>query len=313
LSTDSLLDRLRWRELPIPGTAARGGLALHIGEAGAGGPVALVTAGVHGDEGPWGAWAIHTLLASLRPDDLLGTLRVIPVANPLAMEADLRNAPVDQLDLNRAFPGNATGSYTERVAAAIVAEALPGADVVIDLHGGGSWCVNAFAFAMPDGEALTRAFDPPFIVKAPDRTVTLTGYARSQGAAVVAVEMGGRSQYEADWAGHLARGLRRALVHAGVVAAPRDDPPSRFAAVPVGETTVLRPSLGGVFMPELGAEHVGTVVAGGTTLGRLLHPVTGVTLETFAAPFARTALLLLRPGLARVEGGAMTYVIAEAP
>jgi hypothetical protein len=32
--------------------------------------------------------------------------------------------------------------------------------------------------------------------------------------------------------------------------------------------------------------------------------------ETFEAPFPETAILLLRPTLARVEGGAMTYVVA---
>lgn len=281
-----------------------------VGMAGDGRPRALITAGIHGDEGPWGAWAIHRLLADLTPEDLLGGLRVIPAANPLAMEADLRNAPVDQLDLNRAFPGSASGSYTERVAAAIVMHGLPDVDVVIDLHGGGSWCVNAFAFEAAGGEALTAAFDPPFIVRAPERAVTLTGYARTLGAAVVGVEMGGRSAHEATWAAHLAQGLRRALAAVGVVRPAADDPPRRYAGLRVGETTVLRPDVGGVFVPTVTADQVGTVVAGGTLLGQVLHPATFETLHTFTAPFARTALLLLRPHVTRIEGGAMTYVVA---
>lgn len=304
----TLFDSIHWQRVPIPGMAATGQLELGLGTAGSTGPVALVAAGVHGDEGPWGAWAIRQLLEMTSPDELLGTLRIVPVANPLAMESDTRNATIDQLDLNRTFPGSASGSYTERVAAALVEHALDGADVVIDLHGGGSWCVNAFAFQFEGGEPLSRAFGAPFIVSGPDRDVTLTGYARSKGAQVAAIEMGGRSEFEASWARRIAIGLRRALGVAGVMT-PYDHPADE--SLPVGPSTVLRPASGGVFMPRVGADVVGTIVPGGTVLGEVVDPVTQATLETFTAPFPETAIMLLRPMIARIEGGAMTYVVAE--
>ena len=61
----------------------------------------------------------------------------------------------DTLDLNRVFPGDRGGSHTERLAAALTTHAIDGAEIVIDLHGGGSWCVNAFVFQFPGGEALS--------------------------------------------------------------------------------------------------------------------------------------------------------------
>lgn len=304
----TLLDSIAWKRIPIPGTAAVGQLGLGIGSVGSGGPVALITAGVHGDEGPWGAWAIRKFLEMTTADDLIGTIRVIPVGNPLAMESDTRNATLDQLDVNRTFPGNASGSYTERLVATIVAEALEGAEVVIDLHGGGSWCVNSFAFQFEGGEALSRAFGAPFIVNGPDRNVTLTGYARSKGAQVAAIEMGGRSEFEEVWADRIATGLRRALGVAGVLK-PYDVPADE--SLPVGPSTVLRPASGGVFLPHVKAKDIGTIVPGGTVLGEVVDPVTQQTLETFVAPFERTALMLLRPMICRIEGGAMTYVVAE--
>jgi hypothetical protein len=306
----TLLDKMQWTSVPLPAPAAAGTLPLMIGEVGSDGPTALITAGVHGDEGPWGAWAVRQLLQSVDESSLRGRLRVVPAANPLAMEADLRNAPVDQLDLNRAFPGDADGSYTERTAHLLVEQAISGADYVIDLHGGGSWCVNAFVFNMEGGEALSGAFDAPFSVTAPDRSSTLTGYARSQGATVAAVEMGGRSAYETHWAGRIAAGLHRALAAVGVLA-DSDLPPRSGETVPVSSTTVLRPSSGGVFVPEVGADQVGTVVEKGTRLGSIMDATCRETLEVFEAPFDRTALLLLRPFITRIEGGAMTYVIAE--
>jgi predicted deacylase len=305
----SLLEAMTWRHVALPGEAASGQSTLAVGSVGQGKPIALVTAGIHGDEGPWGAWAIRKLLESTPQRALAGTLRIVPCANPLAMQADARNAPLDTLDLNRSFPGNLDGSHTEVLAATLVQEAVQGADFVIDLHGGGSWCVNAFAFVMPGGEAISRAFGAPFIVQAPERTVTLTGYARTLGATVAAVEMGGRSSDEALWAGRIADGLRRALQAAGVL--QENAGSAAAASVPVGQTTVLRPKRGGMFFPHLRADAVGTVVPQGTLLGQILDPATLAVIEQFKAPFAQTALLLLRPHLTRIEGGAMTYVVAE--
>lgn len=306
----NLLDAVGWKRFLLPGEAAGGQVQLVMGTVGNEGPVALVTAGIHGDEGPWGAWAIRKLLASTPLESLVGTLRVIPCANPLAMQADARTSPLDVLDLNRSFPGNRDGSHTEVLAAILAEEVVQGADVAIDLHGGGSWCVNSFAFEMPGGEALSAAFGAPFVAQAPDRTVTLTGYARSLGAKVAAVEMGGRGEQEDAWATRIAEGLKRALVVAGVLKGDANDAPPQ-PSIPVGPTKVLRPQRGGMFVPVLGVDKVGTIVPQGTVLGELLDPATLEVQEQFTAPFERTAILLLRPHIARIEGGAMTYVVAE--
>jgi predicted deacylase len=305
----TLREAIQWQHIPIGAGAAVRQIELAIGSVGNSKPTALITAGIHGDEGPWGAWAIHKLLDGVSVSDLRGSIRVVPVANPLAMEADLRNATLDQLDLNRVFPGNSDGSYTERIAAALVTHALDGVDIVIDIHGGGSWCVNAFVFQFADGEVLSQAIGAPLLAPGIERSVTLTGYARTAlNAMVTGIEMGGRSQLEQQWADRIAAGLRRALGATGIIA-PVAEPAS--VAIPVKPSMVLRPSQGGVFVPELRAESVGKVVPGGTVLGHLLDPVTFGVVETFRAPFEQTAIMLLRPTVARIEGGAMTYVVAE--
>src|SRR5215813_10338246 len=125
----NLIDAMTWSRYPVGAGAAVGQVDLVVGEVGNSAPRALVTAGIHGDEGPWGAWAIHNFLVQTSVSDLQGSLRVVPAANPLAMEADARNAPLDTLDLNRVFPGSADGSHTERLAAALVTHAVDGADV----------------------------------------------------------------------------------------------------------------------------------------------------------------------------------------
>ncbi len=306
---------MQWTDVPLGVGAAAGALNIRIGSVGSGKPTALVTAGIHGDEGPWGAWAIHKLLEQVALADLIGTLRVVPVTNPLAMEADARCAPLDVLDLNRVFPGNPNGSHSERLAAILAERAVQGADVLIDLHGGGSWCVNAFVFRNADAPELADAFDAPFVVDMATRAATMRGmgiggHARGLGAKIASVEMGGRSPDEAKWAQHIATGLRRALSVCGVL---RPDPttPPAGVAIPLKPTVVLRPSRGGILQPAVDHTRIGTLVEQGTLLGTLVDPVTFETIEEFRAPFPQTALMLLRPTMTRLEGGAMTYVVSE--
>lgn len=64
-------------------------------------------------------------------------------------------------------------------------------------------------------------------------------------------------------------------------------------------------------MPAVREDRVGTVVDGGTLLGELRDMKTLEVRHEFRAPFPRTAVLLLRPHVSVVEGGAMTYVVAE--
>ena len=316
MTSANLRKNVVWRDYPLAVGAAAGTLNLRIGTVGQGKPVVTVTAGVHGDEGPWSARAIHRVLEKTPTTDLVGTLRVVPVSNPLAMEADARCAPLDVLDLNRVFPGNPNGSHTERLAAVLAEHAVAGADVLIDLHGGGSWCVNAFVFRNADAPEIADAFDAPFVVDqaaraAQMRGMGIGGHAKSLGAKTTSVEFGGRSPDEARWAEHLATGLRRALGVIGVLRPDPSLPAPKHKTVPVKPTRVLRPSSGGLLIPAVDHTKIGTLVDEGTLLGTLVDPVTHETIEEFRAPYSRTALLLLRPTMSRLEGGAMTYVVSE--
>ncbi len=85
-------------------------LPLHVFEAEAEGPTAVVQAGIHGDEVA-GVHALYELLEEeVRPTH--GKLIVVPVMNPPAYRARLR-MPIGGLDLNRCFPGDADAPERE--------------------------------------------------------------------------------------------------------------------------------------------------------------------------------------------------------
>lgn len=279
-----------------------------VGRIGRGEPRALVVAGIHGDEQPWASYAINKMLTQTRESELLGTIVIIPMANPNATESNTRVSHLDYLDLNRVFPGDHRGTYTERIAALIAEIVHSGVDLVIDLHGGGSWCVNAFSFKFIGSEKYSEAFDAPFIVEGVERQNTLTGYAQSEGASITAIEMGGKCGEENSWADKLSGGIRKALGLAEVlkIAELKND----CKSISVGKTNVLRPSKGGILIPELDSKNVGTIVKKGTILGRIVDPATFKTIEIIDAPYPQTAVLLLRPMLTTIEQGAMTYVVA---
>lgn len=307
----TIYDALQWHEIRVTAHAAARHIPLMYGEAGTGGPRATLVAGTHGDEGPWSALAIKMLCR--RPAaQLTGRLRVIFTANALAAEVERRNSWIDSpnsIDLDSVFPGNPDGSHTDRLAAGI-APLVADSDVVIDLHGGGTWCVNAFVKRFEGSEQLAADLGAPFISNAPNKHGGLTTYARSLGIKVANVEVGGRSSKEMYWTERNAAGLERALYNLGVLALQTPPRPAE-RAVDVGPTKPMRAKVGGIFIPTLREDTVGTVVPVNTELGRILDLHTLAELQVFTAPYEQTAMMLMRPQICTIEGSALIYVLAE--
>ena len=104
------------------------------------GPTITVLGGIHGDE-LTGASACTHLLSNaftdigkpLDPNQMAGTLRIVPVVNLPGYRSKSRYFP-DGRDLNRNFPGDFKGSTTKRVAAQVWKYLLNDSDAIIDLH-----------------------------------------------------------------------------------------------------------------------------------------------------------------------------------
>ncbi len=136
------------------------------------GPTVLLTGGVHGDEYE-GPIAVSRLASQLKPEAVQGRVIMMPAVNVPAVLNDTRLSPVDNRDMNRCFPGNPRGTFSEMLAHFMDSVILPMVDVSVDLHTAGHSGDSAPStnmHALADGAlrqktmALAAAFGAPFNV-----------------------------------------------------------------------------------------------------------------------------------------------------
>ncbi|MER9795304.1 succinylglutamate desuccinylase/aspartoacylase family protein [Mesorhizobium sp. M0213] len=223
--------------LVVPGGADHEELSLPVFSLNkAEGPRLLVTGGCHGNEleGPLVA---RRLVEWLPKAQTCGRVIVLPVLNPLAVEAWSRNTPLDGLNLNRVFPGRADGSVTERIADAVSRVLLPMADTVFDLHSfGPGWefppASTTHPINDPDLMAATikmaEAFKLPMTLvwEHPGSAGMFDTLAQNQGKVFVCAEFGGGNVSSEGLAIYEA-GVRNALVALGLVEGKADYPTFR--------------------------------------------------------------------------------------
>ena len=204
---------------------------LYVACSGKPGPTILAIGGTHGDEyeGPVG---LKNLIQSLDPTQLVkGRFIVVPVLNVPACKADGRDSPLDGGNMNRAFPGNPRGTITSRIAHFVKTALLERADVVIDLHSGGTGfeiarCASFHQIDDPvrfeEFKQVAVLFGTPFVMvySSGMGTGLLTEEAEAMGKITIGSELGYGASTDYDgvrWAQH---GTRNVLRHFGLLDEP---------------------------------------------------------------------------------------------
>ncbi|MCT2581094.1 MAG: succinylglutamate desuccinylase [Mesorhizobium sp.] len=195
---------------------------------GKGGPTALLTAGTHGDEYE-GQVALRKLVRELAVTKLQGRVIILPALNLPAVAAGRRTSPLDGGNLNRVFPGNPEGGPTAAIAHYVTTELFPLADLVIDLHSGGSSLdYLLMALARPgrnQGEAeairrLLKSFGAPYSLVTDGANggagATLYAAAEQQGIPALTTELGSGSTLSEPGLVIAESGLRRVLRDHGI-------------------------------------------------------------------------------------------------
>ena len=84
-----------------------------------------------------GIAVIHEILSQIHSEQLCGRIIAVPVLNIHAFHAKQAYSPVDNLKMNRCFPGRVDGTSSYRIAHQLFEKAIKQADYCIDLHQGG--------------------------------------------------------------------------------------------------------------------------------------------------------------------------------
>ncbi|WP_427006190.1 succinylglutamate desuccinylase/aspartoacylase family protein [Pseudarthrobacter sp. H2] len=276
------------------------------------GPTVLLVAGTHGDEYE-GQILLHELARTLTPDRVRGTLILVPSANPAAVSAGTRVSPIDNGNLNRSYPGESDGSPTGQVAHLIGRGLLPRADVVVDLHSGGSnstYVPCMFLYRGPTPAlwarkvAAARNMALPYTLVVPPRLEagSLSTAGDDAGILTLSTELGGGGTVDRSVLTRARTGLAALLASTGVLveasgSAERISGGPETVWIELVDGSAVTTTVGGLFEPLV---DLGQFVRAGEPVGKVhfLDELDRPPRE-FAAAVDGVAAIIRRPTLVR--------------
>lgn len=295
-----------WQELKVgtavakPGQVARGGIPVGNDMYGnelslpvtvvcgtEPGPVMWLNGATHGDE-PEGPLSILMTLKELSPKEMRGAVVAVPAVNVEAFAAGTRGDPLDSLayDLNRIYPGRATGRATERVAQAHYQAMMECCDLEIAVHSGGDHsylCEIIFTPEVPACLELAASFGPdwPLIWKSFLGSDLMAPLAK-KGKGAINIELGGQSRtLTRDFhtiCETIKRGFLNSMRHYGMIPGEA----KYLKSWKRGSQVTLLANYTGLWVAEPDVEF-GKEMPKGTVLGHILN-LYGDVLDTVVAP-----------------------------
>jgi N-alpha-acetyl-L-2,4-diaminobutyrate deacetylase len=288
-----------------------------------GGARAMFTGGVHGDEYE-GQIAVSRLSRTLRdPQSIQGRLILMPMVDLPAALAGRRLCPLDERDLNRQFPGDPRGSFTEVLAHFIDTVLLPRADVLVEVHSGGHGMESALSTNMHYTDdlgqrerqmALAGAFGAPFNVVfwGVDEGATLPSAAERRGMLAIGTELGGWGRVNVEGVRIAERGLANVMKHLGMIdgapdTAQRDGTPgTRHMGVKGSAGYVFAPA-DGLFEPK----HLAAQDVRAGDLAGIVHFPEDWAREPIELRYRASGVLWMAMGPGRCRKGDVVAVVME--
>lgn len=251
--------------------------------------VAIVT-GIHGDEleGQYTCYRlIQTIRASLK--DLHCIVDVYPSVNPLGMDSIERGIPLYDLDMNRTFPGNPSGTMSEYVASKLV-EDVEGADLALDIHASNIFLreapqVRINTMVKENLVPLARELDVDLVWVHPNATVLESTFAytmNSRNVPTLVVELGVGMRITKAYGERLTNGILNLLHTLGYWTGSVQPVHVPLVSEDPEEVAYINAGKSGVFVPSV--EH-GVMLQKGEHVGDIISPLSGEVLEKIESPF----------------------------
>lgn len=261
------------------------------------GPTLAVTSGMHAAEYV-PIEAVTRLTRWLEPGRLRGTVvAVLLVNSPGFYERSIYVNPRDGRNLNRSFPGSATGDPAERVAAFLVENLIEGADAYVDAHCGDLiealspftlWTKAGDPEVARRSQELSAAYGFEHSLGVDPDSVPGAAYATAalRGVPAIIAEIGQQGiTDEPSVARHL-RGLQNVLAQLGMIDPVGEPPPPPEA---MDEMVWTRTDVSATYHPQI---VVGERVEKGQVVGEL-RDIFGEPLRTIRADASGVVVFLV--------------------
>lgn len=241
------------------------------------GPTMFVSAAIHGDELN-GVEITRRLLRTLQPGNINGTLLCVPVVNAFGFIGRSRYLP-DRRDLNRSFPGSASGSLAGRLAHLFLKEVVHRSQLGIDLHTAAIHRVNlpqirCQFLSNPRLRELCEAFGADVVLESPERAGSLRRAAREAGVDVLVYEGGEGLRFDEFAINAGVDGIARVMLKVGMLELPEgveDAPTEKPLRMPLmaNASKWVRAPEGGVLRTT---KRIGDAVTQGEVIGFVANP-----------------------------------------
>ncbi|HXE11662.1 MAG TPA: succinylglutamate desuccinylase/aspartoacylase family protein [Bryobacteraceae bacterium] len=285
-------------------------------------PGVAVFGGNHGNE--WeGQIAVKRLCSDLDALQLSGRIILIPQLSPSACAANTRLSPLDNVNMNRAFPGNPRGSISYRIAHFVTSHVFPLARIVVDLHSGGvegGFALCTSIHSVPDPNqyeemvGAAKLFDTPFVfVYSSDMASgLLSDEAESNGKITIGGEFGFGETVSRIGVRHATEGIKNVLRFYGHLAEPVIKIDNKRAAAPqlvsATDLNAYQPApQDGIWEP---AVDLGDTVAAGTAIG-YIHDFSNQAAPPLEIRANTEGILIMMHAPAACARGVTLYVIAS--
>lgn len=281
-----------------------------------------VFGGTHGNE--WeGQVAVKRLCQELDANELSGRVILMPQLSQSACAANQRVSPYDNVNMNRAFPGNPRGTVSYRIADFVKSRVFPKVRVVIDLHAGGreggfALCTSFHPVPDPAQFAeisrVASLFDTPFVLIYSSQMASglLTDEAEVEGKIAIGGEFGFGEGVNPRGVLHAYEGVLNVMRHYGMLTgttakidATRPSPPRLVDArhledyIPAPSTGIWEP------LVELGED-----VKQGQLLGRI-HDFSNHSAPPREIYAHRAGVMIMMSGTTTCQQGTTLFVIAR--
>ncbi len=279
------------------------------------GPRLYIQAAVHGNELN-GIESLRRVLIELDPLRLRGALIVVPVVNSSGFVQDARRNQFDREDMNRVWPGKASGQASQQATLALYQEAVSQADYIIDLHtaGAGTLLHVVYGQGDPASRALAVAFGLEILLEEPVNddwkqarfAGKLRNVAAAKGIPSITPELGGVSTFEESSIMAGVRGLHNVMKHLGMLEGEQEHPKQQITLIG-SHLDQVRARQGGLFVTKV---QPGDQVKEGQELGFTYSIRDFGIVETFRAPYAAIILSVTTRPVVNTGTGVVSLGIA---